>query len=51
RCNKPNLLNGKVRLTRKGRTARFKCNPTFQLLGEKYATCCEGSGILNLYVL
>jgi hypothetical protein len=26
----------------RGRTARFRCNQTFQLLGEKYATCLRG---------
>ncbi|PNF23103.1 hypothetical protein B7P43_G09127 [Cryptotermes secundus] len=42
RCPRPTLLNGQVRVMSRGRTAKFRCNQTFQLLGEKYATCLRG---------
>ncbi|XP_069693713.1 uncharacterized protein [Periplaneta americana] len=42
KCSAPLFFNGRVKLMSKGRTARFKCNPTFQLLGERYTTCMRG---------
>lgn len=42
KCPTPILMNGRVRVMSRGRTARFRCNQTFQLLGEKYATCLRG---------
>lgn len=42
KCPQPTLLNGRVRVISRGRAARFRCNQTFQLLGEKYATCLNG---------
>ncbi|CAH0548931.1 unnamed protein product [Brassicogethes aeneus] len=41
-CNRYRLINGRAKYRQRQRFVRFLCNPGFQLMGDKYATCTRG---------